>query len=130
DDVFLEQGGYAFARGFRNAFDLEIAPGGELFGVDNGPDGDYHEELNLIEQGKHYGFPWRLGDEDNQMRLPAYDPAGDKRLQPVYGAVADGLWRNDPGFPALPAGLSFADPIANRGPDANQYRDPLDGSLR
>ena len=23
--------------------------------------GDDHEELNLLQEGAHYGFPWRMG---------------------------------------------------------------------
>ena len=40
--------GLTFARGTRNAFDLEFAPNGDLFGVDNGPDADYPDELNWL----------------------------------------------------------------------------------
>ena len=51
-----------FAEGLRNSVGIEFSPyTGELWGVNNGRDmlGDQHpkEELNIIQQGKHYGWP-------------------------------------------------------------------------
>ncbi len=129
DETFLTTNGYLFARGTRNSFDPEFSAAGELWAGDNGPDGDYHEELNHLQEGKHYGFPWRLGNEDNQMRSATYNPTADKRLDPGYGATRNGLWKNDPQFPAPPGGVTFVDPILNVGPDANQYRDPTTGAV-
>jgi glucose/arabinose dehydrogenase len=34
------------------------------------------DEVNFLEQGKHYGFPWRFGNTDNPVREPAYSPEG------------------------------------------------------
>ena len=65
---------YLFADGTRNAFDPEIAPNGDLFAGDNGPDADFPDELNWIREGKHYGFPWRFGVEHNPQRAPDYSP--------------------------------------------------------
>jgi hypothetical protein len=42
--------------------------------------------------------------------------------------VHNGYYRNDPNFPAPPAALS--DPVINLGPDADSYRDPVDGQLK
>ncbi|MFQ5450864.1 MAG: PQQ-dependent sugar dehydrogenase [Nitrospinaceae bacterium] len=62
-----------FASGLRNSVGIEFSPySGELWGVNNGRDwlGDDHprEELNIIRQGKHYGWPYcyedRRFDED------------------------------------------------------------------
>lgn len=53
-----------FARGLRNPYGLAFAPDGRLFATDNGdetipvPDGD---ELNLIEPGADYGYPYFFG---------------------------------------------------------------------
>jgi glucose/arabinose dehydrogenase len=127
DDAKLEDAGYIFARGTRNAFDLEFAPNGELFAVDNGPDADLPDELNWLREGLHYGFPWRFGSFDNPQRDPKYDPAQDKRLSEDFSAVQNGKYRNDPDFPKAPEGL--VDPITNKGPDAGQYR-AEDGSQR
>jgi glucose/arabinose dehydrogenase len=131
DDAALRAMGVVFARGVRNSFDLEFAPNGDLLAGDNGPDADYHEELNWIREGHHYGFPWRLGNEDNQMQFPAYDAAADRRLQRGAGfsAIDGGSWRNDPAFPARPDGVPLTEPILNAGPDADQYRNAQTGAV-
>lgn len=112
---------YIFADGTRNAFDLEFAPNGDLFAVDNGPDADYPDELNWIRQGRHYGFPWRFGRQDNPQQFPDYSGYRDNRLQSGFSAIDNGTYRNDPNFPKPPP-ITFADPSANAGPDADQYR--------
>lgn len=62
-----------FASGLRNSVGVEFSPySGELWGVNNGRDrlGDDRprEELNVIRQGNHYGWPYcyenRRWDED------------------------------------------------------------------
>ncbi len=55
--------GKLFAAGLRNSVGIEFSPySGDLWGVNNGRDwlGDDHprEELNIIKQGKHYGWPY------------------------------------------------------------------------
>jgi glucose/arabinose dehydrogenase len=52
-----------FAKGLRNSVGIEFSPySGDLWAVNNGRDmlGDEHpkEELNIIQQGKHYGWPY------------------------------------------------------------------------
>lgn len=53
-----------FARGLRNPYGLAFDGNGNLFATDNGdetipvPDGD---ELNLIEEGADYGYPYFFG---------------------------------------------------------------------
>jgi cysteine-rich repeat protein len=118
---------YLWAKGLRNSFDPAFAPDGNLFSGDNGPDSDYNEELNWIRQGLHYGFPWRLGNDDNAMQFPSYNPATDTRLRPGYFGIDNGFYYNDPAFPAKPAGLT--DPIASRGPDADLYRNTSTGGI-
>ncbi|MBI3244096.1 MAG: PQQ-dependent sugar dehydrogenase [Chloroflexi bacterium] len=53
-----------FAAGFRNPYDLTFSPEGDLFTADNNPSkfdrtlrSLVPEELNLVQQGRHYGFP-------------------------------------------------------------------------
>jgi hypothetical protein len=116
---------YVFARGLRNTFDPAFAPDGRLLAADNGPDSDYSEELNWLREGQHYGFPWRLGNENNAMQFPTYDPALDPRLRPGYAGV--GYYYNDPSFPRRPSNL--IDPIVNRGPDADLFRDLETGGV-
>jgi glucose/arabinose dehydrogenase/mono/diheme cytochrome c family protein len=86
-----------FARGLRNAYGFCWNDRGEMFATENGPDADAPEELNLIEQGKHYGFPYRFGDWTKK----------------AYGHT-----------PEPPAGLEFTLPIANLGPDGGFYGTP------
>ena len=118
---------YLFAKGLRNSFDPAFAPDGKLVSGDNGPDSDYNEELNWIRQGLHFGFPWRLGNDDNAMQFSTYNPASDTRLRPGYFGVDNGFYYNDPAFPAKPAGL--VDPIVSRGPDADLYRNTSSGGI-
>lgn len=53
-----------FARGLRNPYALAFGSDGKLFATDNGdetipaPDGD---ELNLVEPGRDYGYPYFFG---------------------------------------------------------------------
>ncbi|MCI0539128.1 MAG: PQQ-dependent sugar dehydrogenase [Verrucomicrobiales bacterium] len=126
----LKAAGYIFAEGLRNTFDLAFDSGGNLFGTENGPDRDMSEELNWLREGQHYGFPWRIGGADNPTVLPDYDPAKDKLLDARFVAAINGFYYYDPAFPPKPANVTFAEPILNLGPDADSYRDPVDGSLK
>jgi hypothetical protein len=112
---------YVFAKGTRNAYDLAFAPNGDLFGVDNGPDSDFADELNWLQEGRHYGFPWRFGADDNPQQFPDYDPSADKRLSPDFVAVQRSTYTNDPDYPQPPQ--EFTNPVANSGPAAAVYRD-------
>ncbi len=123
DEAELKSKGYLFADGTRNTYDLAFGPNGDLFGADNSPDADYPDELNWLQEGHHYGFPWRFSNMDNAVRSPDYDPAKDKLLQPEFFAVKNGLYVKDTSFPAPPDGVSFTDPIASVGPDADTFRD-------
>lgn len=81
-----------FARGLRNPYGFCWTDKGQLFATDNGPDADAPEELNCVEQGNHYGFPFKFSD-----------------------------WTEKPYpyTPDAPAGLTFKLPVANLGPAAS-----------
>lgn len=79
-----------FARGIRNAYGFCWNDKGEMFATENGPDADAPEELNLIERGKHYGFPYTFSNWTKK----------------AYGHTPD-----------PPPGLEFTLPIPNLGPD-------------
>jgi putative membrane-bound dehydrogenase-like protein len=72
-----------FARGFRNPFGLAFAPDGSLYATDNGEDSipePFHgDELNLIVQGGHYGYPEVLADP----------PPGSDTIAPLVNFPAD-----------------------------------------
>lgn len=80
-----------FARGIRNAYGFCWNDRGEMIATENGPDAHAPEELNLIERGRHYGFPYTYGD---------------------WGAK-----KAYPHTPDTPAGLELTPPIPNLGPD-------------
>ncbi len=88
-----------YCRGLRNSFGFDWDDKGRLIATENGPDADHPEELNWLREGRHYGFPYRFGNQ----ALPMYKDA----------------------VPA-PEGLIFEKPIANLGPagrpgDAKEY---------
>ncbi len=124
DSAALVDGGFLFADGTRNSFGLAFAPDGELFGTENSGDRDDGEELNWLREGRHYGFPWRMGTNDTPQRFPGYDPDADPLVSPASTAYQSGAFYDDPGYPAPPAGVTFTDPIPNRGPDADEFRRP------
>jgi glucose/arabinose dehydrogenase len=126
DLAALRGAGRIFAEGTRNAFDFGIAPGGELFAIDNGPDRDMSDELNWLRPGLHYGFPWRMGGGDNPQQFPSYDPNNDPLLEPRFYAVEQGFYHNDPTFPPPPT--NFTEPVINIGPDADEFRNPTNGA--
>lgn len=113
--------GVLFADGTRNAFDMAFNAAGDLIGVDNGPDMDLPDEINWLQQGKNYGFPFRFGGTNNPVAEAGYSAAGDKRLHPGYQAVDTNKYVFDASL-AAPAGAAFVDPIMNMGPDANIAR--------
>lgn len=127
DREALRADGYLFAEGTRNSYDLRFSPDGELFGPENGPERDMSDELNWLREGRHYGFPWRIGGEDNPQQFPNYDPSQDKLLDKKFFAVEAGFYRNDPTFPK--PSRTFTEPILNLGPDADIYRD-TDGQIK
>ena len=125
--ALLDQG-LLYAEGLRNAYDLAFAPNGDLFATENGPGRDMPDELNWLRQGRHYGFPWRMGLDDTPQQFPDYDPATDFLLSPRSTAVREGYYHNDPTYPPPPR--RFTDPVINLGPDADAYRDPADGQIK
>jgi glucose/arabinose dehydrogenase len=127
DEEALKAADLIFARGTRNAYDMAFAPNGDLFGIDNGPDADFPDELNWLRQGNHYGFPWQFGDQDNPQQFPDYTSEGDNHLSSDFTAVKNGTYRTDSTFPKAPGGFTL--PVANLGPDAAHYR-AEDGSER
>jgi len=81
------------ARGIRNAYAFGWDEAGNLFTFSNGPDYDAGEEMDFIEPGKHYGFPYQYEDWPVRVGFP-------------YAHT-----------PAAPDGVSFTHPVENVGPD-------------
>lgn len=79
-----------YASGLRNTIGFDWDPqSGKLWGVDNGGDakGDNWppEELNLIEQGGSYGYPFAYGKRE--VDRSREDPAGDSKDELVKMTV-------------------------------------------
>jgi len=87
-----------YARGIRNAYGFCWNDKGEMLATENGPDADAEEELNLIEKGKHYGFPYTFSNWTKKAYSHTPDP---------------------------PPGLKFTLPIPNIGPDGGFNGTPI-----
>ena len=94
-----------FCEGIRNSYDIAFRLDGRLFGVENGPNTgcDYAEEFNLLEAGRHYGFPYKYGDDisGSDSSIACQNSGGGNVLGP----------------PPLPDGLTVTPSWANYGPD-------------
>ena len=83
-----------FARGIRNAFGFCFDDQGRMLATENGPNADAPEELNLVQPGKHYGFPFQFSDWQekaypDQPAIPA-DLIG-KIVPPIFNDGPAGL---------------------------------------
>lgn len=81
-----------FARGIRNAWGLAWDGEGRMFSVTNGPDANSPEELDVVEKGKHYGFPYQFSNWPVRPNFPY------------------------PHTPPPPEGVAFTMPVLNLGP--------------
>ena len=86
------------ARGIRNAYGFAWDPAGRLFSFSNGPDYDACEEMDFIQPGRHYGFPYQFEDWPVRANFPY------------------------PHTPPPPEGVTFTHPVENIGPDGG-FRD-------
>lgn len=129
DSNLLDNGPYVAAWGLRNTYDLAWSANGDLFGAENSGERDDPEELNWIRYGEHYGFPWTMGGNQNPLQTPGYDVASDPLVNPLSGGAMQGFFAPDSSFPA-PPNLVFKEPIRSFGPDADKFRDPVNGNVR
>ncbi len=129
DSIWNDTSNTVYARGIRNTFDMAYDAQGRLFGVENSGDRDHNEEMNWLRRGRHYGFPWKMGDTDNPQQFPGFIPAADLLISHYSRSWRIGAWSNDSTFPPPPAGVVFDAPIQNFGPDADKYRDSTSGVI-
>ncbi len=131
DRQWLRSNGFLFAEGIRNTFDLTYGPNGDLFGPDNSDDRDDPDEFNMLEQGHHYGFPWRIGGNNTPQQYADYNPHTDPLLSPYAwgGGSLYTTYSNDPTYPPRPDSITFTEPIPNAGPDADKFRDTTTGAV-
>lgn len=130
DSIELQNSGYVFAEGTRNAYSMAFNDQNHLFAIDNAGERDDPEELNWIREGQHYGFPWRIGGNANPLANPNYDASIDPLINPNNGAFLAGHFDADPQFPAAPTGVVFTEPIANHGDAADYYKDENTGQIQ
>lgn len=86
-----------YARGIRNAYGFCWNDRREMFATENGPDADAPEELNLIEHGKHYGFPYAFGNWTKKAYRASPDaPPGLETTLPIPNLGPDGGFAGEP----------------------------------
>ncbi len=127
DETALQAGGFIYASGVRNTYDMAFDADGHLFGVENSGDHDDPEELNWLQQGGHYGFPWTAGGNPNPTRVIGYEPANDPLLNTGYPSATTDFYY-DSTFP-LPLWVDPTEPVRNTGPDGDRLRDPANGGI-
>jgi len=130
DSTMIANSGYLFASGTRNAYDMAWDGNDTLFAIDNSGERDDPEELNWLREGKHYGFPWRMGGNDNPLRFSPYDVNLDPLVNHLSGGYINGWFADDPTFPPVPAGVIFTEPVRNYGIAADFFRDSLTGQVK
>src|SRR5436190_5916741 len=101
-----------FSRGNRNPFGFDWDHKGRLIDAENGPMADHPEELNYIQQGKHYGFPYVFGNNEKPDYEDAPKPARGLTFEPPIKNVGPGGLLGDHPLYSLaphsaPGGLIF-----------------------
>jgi hypothetical protein len=129
DSAIIDNSGYVYAWGTRNAFDMAWDGNDTLFAIDNSGERDDPEELNWIREGRHYGFPWRMGGNENPLQFSPYDVELDPLVNHLSGGYLSGWFADDPNFPLAPS-ITFAEPVRNYGTVADFFRDPVTGNVK
>jgi len=129
DREWLRTNGYLMAEGIRNIFDFAESGSGDIFWVENSGDRDDPEEMNWLQAGHHYGFPWNIGGNRTPQQDTPYVPQDDPLLSPDAwgGGNLYSTFYNDPTYPTPPTGVTFSEPVLNYGPDADKFRDTVTG---
>src|SRR5712692_5392462 len=101
-----------YSRGNRNPFGFDWDNKGRLIDAEHGPMADHPEELNHIQQGKHYGFPYVFGNNEKpDYPDAAQPPKGLKFEPPIKNVGPGGIMGNTPMYSltahSSPCGLIF-----------------------
>jgi Secretion system C-terminal sorting domain/Glucose / Sorbosone dehydrogenase len=131
DRSWLQEHGYLMSDGTRNSYDLAFNARGDLIAPDNSDDRDDPEELNWIQEGHHYGFPWIIGLDNTPQQFTPYNPHTDPLLSKNAwgGGNLYVTYSNDPTYPPKPDSITFTSPILSYGPDADKFRDTTTGQV-
>lgn len=81
-------GSYVYSYGHRNPQGMAWAKDGTMYASEHGPSA--HDEINVIERGKNYGWPEISGDETKQGMVTPLFQSGDNTWAPSGMAVHDG----------------------------------------
>ncbi|HET7627429.1 MAG TPA: PQQ-dependent sugar dehydrogenase [Bacillales bacterium] len=81
-------GSYVYSYGHRNPQGLAWSEDGEMFEAEHGPSA--HDEINLIEPGKNYGWPVIRGDETKEGMVSPLFQSGSVTWAPSGLAYKDG----------------------------------------
>ncbi|MES2514877.1 MAG: T9SS type A sorting domain-containing protein [Bacteroidota bacterium] len=130
DSLLLDNSGYVFAWGTRNAYDMAWDGNNNLFAIDNSGERDDPEELNWLQQGKHYGYPWKMGGNYNPLMNSPYNVNNDPLVNHQSSGYQSGWFADVPGFPTIPAGVMFTEPVRNYGNDADFFKDSVTGKVK
>lgn len=79
---------YVFSYGHRNSQGLAWDEEGNLYNSEHGEDG--HDEINLVEAGKNYGWPVIQGDEEAENMVSPLVHSADTTWAPSGVAFRDG----------------------------------------
>lgn len=79
---------YVFSYGHRNSQGLAWDENGNLYNSEHGEDG--HDEINLVEAGKNYGWPVIQGDEEAEDMVSPLVHSGNSTWAPSGVAFRDG----------------------------------------
>jgi len=130
DSNLIDNSGYVFAWGTRNAYDMAWDANDTLFAIDNSGERDDPEELNWLRKGKNYGFPWNMGGNANALLQSPYNVNNDPLVNHNSVGYLSGWFANDPTFPHVPAGVTFTSPIRNYGTAGDFFRDSITGKVK
>jgi len=98
-----------YATGFRNPYDIAFCPDGRLYASDNGPDSTAddvdqtsEDEVNLVLQGRNYGYPDYFGATD-----PSTGTESPVALLPLRAGATGIVCHDGAGLPPEYAGNLF-----------------------
>jgi glucose/arabinose dehydrogenase len=115
-----------FADGIRNAYGFCFDDRGRMFATENGPNADPPEEVNLIERGQNYGFPYHFSDWDHPAYpdQPAPPPPGFHDRLPIQNVGPAGGTKDKPISTldphSSPSGIVFIRPGDARFPSSSR----------
>jgi glucose/arabinose dehydrogenase len=122
-----------WSYGHRNVQGFDWNKQGKMIATEHGPSGEYgwccHDELNLIEPGKNYGWPIAFGGTESDSLTPAVYHTGTETLAPsgctfIKGSEW-GTWQNDLILGALRGQRLARFDISDNGTSATNRQDTL-----